>query len=331
MDLYRIKLIALKEAQDHITSLRFLGLLFLLVALCTIQVLSEIGDYFYFIEYYSNAPFVEADLIYTLSELPYSLNVFRGISNSIDIGIYGPIIAIALGFDLVTKEREASTLKTMLSVPVYRDEVINGKVLGGIIVIIIATIILFVLEFAILLLNSIVPDISELSYFFVFWVITILYLSGIFIMSVMISTVSKSSGMSLIFSLLTFMFMINLISTLGSFTADYVLSDPTDEYKSLDDNDPDLYEMSVAYNENRKNVFLITSYLSFRMNYYEISNILLEPQNLLEFEDMENYEKTLPPVGEVFASMWGYILFLIAYPAVFFGIAYVKFMRMDLR
>ena len=331
MNFSRIKLIAIKEAQDHITSLRFLGLLFLLVALCTIQVLSEIGDYFYWIEYYNNAPFLAADRIYALSELPYSINVFTGISNSVDIGVYGPIIAIALGFDLITKEREAGTLKTMLSVPVYRDEVINGKVLGGIIVIIIAVTVLFALEFALLLLNSIVPGISEWGYFFAFWVITILYLSGIFIMSVMISTVSKSSGMSLIFSVLTFLVLINLISTIGSFTSDYVLSDPIGEYKNPDENDHDLYEMSVVYNENRETIYRITSYLSFRMNYYEISSVLLRPQNLLEFDDLEDYDRTLPPVGGVLPSLWGYILFLVAYPLVFFGIAYVKFMRMDLR
>ncbi len=34
---------------------------------------------------------------------------------------------------------------------------------------------------------------------------------------------------------------------------------------------------------------------------------------------------------KVLASLWGYILFLVAYPLVFFGIVYVKFMRMDLR
>lgn len=331
MNFNRIKLIAIKEAQDHITSLRFLGLLFLLIALCTIQVLSEIGDYFYFIEYYNNAPFLKADLIYTLLDLPYSINVFEGISNSIDIGVYGPIIAIALGFDLITKERETSTLKTMLSVPVYRDEVINGKVFGGIIVITIAVTILFILEFAILLLNSIVPDISELSYFLTFWIVTIMYLSGIFIMSVMISTVSKSSGMSLIFSVLTFLVLINLVFAVGSFTSDFILSDPMDKYKNIDENDPVLYEMSTAYNENKESIYQITSYLSFRMNYYKISSTLLRPQDLLEPEDVENNNRTLPPISELFASLWGYFLFLIAYPVVFFGIAYVKFMRMDLR
>ncbi|WAI01394.1 ABC transporter permease subunit [Methanogenium organophilum] len=331
MNLTRIKLIAIKETHDHVTSLRFLGLLFLLIALCTIQVFSEIGNYFSLVDYYANAPFAPADLVYALSNIPYSLSIFEGIRGSIEIGIYGPIIAIAFGFDLVTKEREAGTLKTMLSVPVYRDEVINGKVLGGIIVIILATTILFALEFAILLLNSIVPDTSELSYFFAFWAITNLYLSGIFIMSVMISTIAKSSGMSLIISLLTLLVLTTMVFTIGSFAANYVISDPVKEYKGLDDNDPVLYEMSLAYNEKKENIIQIASYLSYRRNYHKISDVLLRSQSISPDEDPGNFDRTLPPVREALAPMWGYILFLIAYPAVFFGIAYVRFMRMDLR
>jgi ABC-type Na+ efflux pump permease subunit len=48
--------------------------------------------------------------------------------------LLGAILAIAMGFDLITREKESHSLKSLLSHPVFRDEIINGKALGGILV-----------------------------------------------------------------------------------------------------------------------------------------------------------------------------------------------------
>ncbi|ADN36350.1 ABC-type transport system involved in multi-copper enzyme maturation permease component-like protein [Methanolacinia petrolearia DSM 11571] len=327
MDLHRIRLIAIKEAQDHLTSFRFIGLLFLLLTICGIFFLKETGTYLEGIRSCSSG----TSSIYNL---PYTVNIFGGIMSAIGgRSIFGPIIAVALGFDLITKERESGSIKAILSVPVYRDEVINGKALGGIIVLAITTTIVFVLAFAVLLVHSIVPGVTELSYIFMFWLFTVLFLSGVFIMSLMISTFSKTSGMSLVFSLLALLFFMSVVYTAGNYTAEIIMgSDPSTEYQyidSLDNNE--LYQMSVDYNKNKDELMQFVEYISIRMDYWELSKVLTWPQHSRDYSGSLEFDRTLPPVGETLASMWGYVLFLIAYPAVFFGIAYVRFMRTDLR
>ncbi|WP_048150068.1 ABC transporter permease [Methanolacinia paynteri] len=333
MDLHRIKTIAAKEVRDHITSSRFLALLFLFLTICGIYLLRETGCYLEEIGKYASNP------NYPLFYLPYSINIFEGIRGALGgSSIFGSIIAIALGFDLITKEKESGSLKAILSVPVYRDEIINGKALGGIIVIAIATTIVFILALAILLMHSIVPSISELGYLFVFWIFTILFLSGIFTMSLMMSTVAKKSGISLIFSLLTLLLITSVISTVGTFTANTIIgSDPTIEYNNLENVDyGTLHEVSTEYYKKKEAILQFSTYLTINANYAKLSYVFLKPQNSKvtnadNLDDEQRNDRTLPPIGEVLAPMWGYVLFLIAYPVVFFGIAYVKFMRMDLR
>jgi ABC-2 type transport system permease protein len=332
MNFNRIKMVAVKEVQDHITSLRFLGLLFLLITICGILLLRETGTYLEQISNYGANP------NYSLYYLPYSINIFDGIRGALGgSSIFGSIIAIALGFDLITKEKESGSIKAILSVPVYRDEIINGKALGGIIVIAIATTIVFILAFAILLLHSIVLGISELSYLFVFWLVTILFLSGIFIMSLMISTFAKKSGIALIFSLLALLLLTGVISTAVIFAGDTILGpEPAIKYQNIDGVDYKIYlEESKTYYEKKEMIFQIATHFTMNTNYAKLSHALIRPQDDKlsdsNLNDEQRNDRSLPPLGEKLVSVWGRILFMIAYPAIFFGIAYVKFMRMDLR
>ena len=47
------------------------------------------------------------------------------------IAMLGPFVGLALGFDGVNSERNGGTLNRLLSQPIYRDSVINGKFLAG--------------------------------------------------------------------------------------------------------------------------------------------------------------------------------------------------------
>ena len=152
-------------------------------------------------------------------------------------------------------------------------------------------------------------------------------------MSIMISTFSKTSGMSLVFSLLTLLFLTSVIYTAGSYATEFILgSDPSMEYQYIDNfDDNEFYQMSVDYNKNKDELMQFVKYMSINTNYHKLCVVLTWPQYSRDYGDSWEVERALPPVGEELAPMWGYILFLIAYPVVFFGIAYVRFMRMDLR
>jgi ABC-2 type transport system permease protein len=111
---------------------------------------------------------------------------------------------------LITREKERGSLKSLLSHPVYRDEIINGKAIGGILALVFAVGIAFIILFAMLLLFSIVPDLAEFWRIVLFGAVTVLCLLTYFSIALMSSTVSKDSGRSLMYA-----FVILLILSFG--------------------------------------------------------------------------------------------------------------------
>ncbi|PWG73798.1 ABC transporter permease, partial [Enterococcus hirae] len=47
------------------------------------------------------------------------------------LGFLAPILGIAYGFDAVNGERAQGTLPRLVSQPIHRDDVINGKFVAG--------------------------------------------------------------------------------------------------------------------------------------------------------------------------------------------------------
>ena len=46
------------------------------------------------------------------------------------IGVFFPLIGIALGYDGIIKEKNSKSLNILLTQPVFRDNIITGKFLG---------------------------------------------------------------------------------------------------------------------------------------------------------------------------------------------------------
>jgi ABC-2 type transport system permease protein len=55
------------------------------------------------------------------------------------INLLGALVAIALGFASINKERPEGSLKVVLTYPIYRDQVILGKLLGNLAILTVAT------------------------------------------------------------------------------------------------------------------------------------------------------------------------------------------------
>ena len=62
-------------------------------------------------------------------DMPSMLFVFSTFNSKYFIMI-AMVLSITVGFDLITREREEGSLRSLLSHPVYRDSVINGKFLA---------------------------------------------------------------------------------------------------------------------------------------------------------------------------------------------------------
>jgi ABC-2 type transport system permease protein len=384
--------IARKEFSDHIRSHRFLILLGILVLVASMGVISGTADYHAKVKQYdsmqesvSSSPAKESSLPAYLEYMyvkPSVLLVFYKMS--LLVIMIGGILGIAMGFDLVTREKESKSLKILLAHPIYRDEVINGKALGGLAAIAIALFIVLALSFGILLVAGIVPEGSEFFFISLFALTTFLYISTCFAISLLMSTICDESGKALIYSLVVFIVLTSLVPTvLGTPLVMKTFIGPQPEMPqvlaeqllaSLQDNGGDASGSAAPadtpaedpnkklwdqYNEqtreygDRQMRLRDTQYLfSPAKNYEKIATCLTSPEMIrfmLYFTTIESPLQKTNDQGQVLSATTGYmpdlnfdesgILSMIAgnlvalfvLPSVFFGLAYIGFMRMDIR
>ena len=92
------------------------------------------------------------------------------------VAFFGPLIGLVLGFDSINRERAHGTLIKLISQPIYRDAVINGKFLAGV-----ATISIMLLSIVLIISGlgmafvGLVPGIEELWRLFIYLIIKIIY------------------------------------------------------------------------------------------------------------------------------------------------------------
>ena len=87
-----------------------------------------------------------------------------------------PIVGIVLGLDAINSEKSSGTLSRLLSQPIYRDAVINGKFLAGVvtIAIMLTTTVLIVSAIGLTVLG-VAPTSEEVARLLLFWGVSILY------------------------------------------------------------------------------------------------------------------------------------------------------------
>src|SRR5581483_2087088 len=116
-----------KELADHFSSKRFV-ILFVLV------MISGVGAA------YVAAQSIRDELRTANATTSVFLLLFTASNGNLPsfvtfIGFLGPLVGLALGFDAINGEQARGTLSRLLAQPIYRDSVINGKFLAGLITI----------------------------------------------------------------------------------------------------------------------------------------------------------------------------------------------------
>ena len=362
--------VARKELADHLTSRRFLVILALFLVISTMGLYQGITSYNQQLESYAEQmqrlPTADGEIDW-MPERPSVLSVFLSLASQ--IGSLGAILAIAMGFDLVSREKETRSLKSLLSHPVFRDEVINGKALGGTLALVFAMGAAFVVALAVLLVFSIVPDLGELGAIVVFGIVSVVYLLAFFAVALLMSTISHESGNALIYSLIVFFTLAALMSTVGGTVADLAVGAPPEPPQSpypvgrpvplpIAEGDTKVgivegpgmtpeemgewnayQEESRAFWERRMMITDAFNLASPQMNYMAISMAIVYPR----IGTLSSYSYAYAvavdgPLGtdasgliEILGGLWKNIVALFVFPAIFFAVAYVKFMRMDVR
>ena len=123
------------------------------------------------------------------------------------IAFFGPLIGIVLGFDAINRERSSRTLSKLASQPIYRDAIINGKFLAGLITITIMLLaIVLIISGLGLLLIGVVPGPEEIWRLFIYLVISIFYICFWLGISILFSVAFRSMATSALASIACWIF-----------------------------------------------------------------------------------------------------------------------------
>lgn len=184
--------IARKEMQDSFSSRRFLLVIGLFVVLSLASVYMGVQSYQTQMD-----RFASGNTYGPAPEMPTLLDVFEplfGFNMPLTAGILG----LLLSHDYISREREEGTIELLLSYPVYRDEIINGKLVAGIFTVAVSILAAFTLSSGLaIFMVGIVPGIEVVSRLAMIWVGTVIYITFFTGLGTLLSTVFRSRWRSL--------------------------------------------------------------------------------------------------------------------------------------
>ena len=304
-----------KELADHLNSKRFtilFGLVFLAgifaIYIATQNIRSEVTPL--------------TDLIF--------LKLFTTSGSNLPaypffISLFIPLISIALGFDAVNSEKNSGNLSRLLSQPIYRDAVINGKFLAGLAVltIIIVSMIAFVAALGLRLIG-VPPTSEEILRLIAFILISITYGAFWLALSLLFSVYSDRASTSMLASLALWIFFFLFTSMIaGAITSAQIPIDSNSSAELIAKH----YDLSG-----------MISRISPSTLYGEATNALLMP----ELGSLNPAIMLISTVsaGRIFTALsfnqslllvWPQLVSMIALAIVCFAISYIKFMKQEIR
>lgn len=307
--------VAAKEVADHLLSLR-LAILLLLVGLTAAGAVSATaGEIRNVAEEATGTPALFIRLFSVSGErFPSLLQM---------IGILVPLLGIAFGFDAVSSERAARTLPRLVSQPIRRDDVINGKFVASLAVIaaVLLALALVVAGIGIIRLG-IVPTADEVGRILGWYLLTVAY-AGVWLgFAMLLSVVLRRAATAALVSIAMWLTLTLFSSFLVGLVADVVAPIPEEN-------------PTVAEAVHRARWEQWLGRLSPQGIYDEATTVLLNPEvrtaNLIMPEQVDRAIPTPLPLDQSLLAVWPQVVALVALTVVTFAIAYVSFMRQEIR
>ena len=302
-----------KELQDHFSSLRFMILLALIILPGILSV--------YFAGQGLKASVQSDPTEYVFLRLLTTEPIFFSLSTF--LGYFGPLVGITLGFDSISGEYGRGTLSRVLSQPIYRDSLINGKFLAGLttLTILWVSILLVVIGLGITFVGFF-PNTEELWRMLFFAIVGIAYTGFWLALAMVLSMLLRRTVTAALASIALWLFLGIFISVLAGFAAGLIIPNPTtaEEVTRLRDIHTVLERMSPStlYSE------------SVRLLLYPAARTML-PIVLEQLAQVAGLQTTPLSLGQSMRLILPIFFTLLALVAVCFGIAYIKFMRTEIR
>lgn len=302
-----------KELADNFGSRRFL-ILFILISLIGV-----------FTTYLSSQAIV-AKPAETPTEFLF-LRLFTSHTQSLPsfvsfLSFFAPLLGIIFGFDAINSEHSRGTMSLVLSQPIFRDSLINGKFLSSLatITITFASIILIVFGLDLRLLG-ILPEGPELSRLAVFFAMSIIYAGFYLSLGILFSVLFRRTTTSALTSMAVWFFFTFFLYMLANVIADYTV--------------PITQEVTQEVILNHTRVQAMIMRFSPMTLYGESVNVVLNPSvRTLGPIFSEASEELIPAplsLSQSLLIVWPQLVSLIALMLICFSVSYIVFMKQEIR
>ena len=315
-----IKTIIKKELADHFASYRF-TIIFALIAMVSLVTAYMVGlNIRNELEGVAKPQFVFL-MLFTSSGVVFSLVQF--------VAFFGPLVGLVLGFDTINRERSEGTLSKLISQPIYRDVVINGKFLAGVVMITVMMVsIVLVITGLGLIVLGIIPGFEEIWRIFIYLLISIVYISFWLGVAILFSILFRSTATSALAALAVWIFFSFFVSLGANVLANAFASDSANASPE-----------TIMRQAKIVRAFVLASPMQL---YTDATDTIIDPtrkhtsssinmgRGPMETLSMARFAGPLP-LGQSVLIVAPYIITLIALTVVCFAISYAVFMRQEIR
>ncbi len=304
-----------KELADHFASKRFIILL-LLICLAGLSAVYAAGQTIR--SEVSGSSRLDFAFLYLFTVSGGALPPFFSF-----IGFLGPLVGLALAFDSINDEQNRGTLSRLLSQPIYRDSVINGKFLAGLTTV-------AVMLFSIMVVTSglgirvlgVVPTDGEILRLLAFLVVSILYVAFWMALATVFSIFFRqttTSALAGIAAWIFFTFFVPMIA--GSLAAAFIRADELVDPRSV-----------IEQSELRQ----MLSRISPNTLFLEATTAILVPsvrtlRQVMLLEEAIGMISSPLPLAQSLALIWPQVVGLLALTSICFAVAYWRFMTREVR
>ena len=311
------QVVARKEVAEALTSVRFAVLAILLCLAALGPVYAASGAIREEAEAASGASAVFLAL-FTFGQEP--IPSFAAL-----VGFLAPLLGIGFGFDAVNDERAQRTLPRLLSQPIFRDDVINGKFAAGLVLIAATILALTMLIAGLGLLRlGIVPSFGEVMRMVVWLVVTVLYVGIWLAVAMLCSVLLPRPAASALVSLGVWLGLTLFGALVASLVAGAL--SPVGQGASV--------EEALANNQLRQ----LLSSISPNTLYQQASAGILSPgttalsvSGVGQLVQLSQQIPTQLSLEQSLLLVWPQIVVLFAVLVALFAPAYISFLRQEVR
>lgn len=237
--------------------------------------------------------------------------------------LVGALLAVAVSFDAVNRERQSGSLKTMLSYPIFRDSVVWGKYIGRLVAIALVTSTTILVGIGLFVSLTGTPLSSDyLGRFLIFYGTSIVFLALYVGIGLLLSILLPDPSTSLLVAVIIWLVEAALVPYIG-----WVVASVVHPPRPISTGEITLIGTPQEAITLRK----LISGISPSNSYKTAVDSILTTSKLALPARPPNYTYTTISLGQAALSCLPSVAYLIALLITVFALCYVKFTRQEIR